>query len=368
MNSLARFIFCCFVINSSVTWADTPTSSSIKVGVVQSLTGIAAEDGKTVVQALKLAADDFNSRSDSKVELLIEDDGSQPKNSVSALTSLVRRKVQVIIGATWDFTTNAILPAASTNNIVIFNTSTLPESLVLPQSKRFAFINSIRAEDEAAVFHEFLQKRRPSGLAIVFANNSWGETQSRAYKKIAGSLKVPVVDELRSSSYDSNEWSTFVSRLKQKRADVVVLLLNKSDLELFLRRARELGLRSSFFASKNLFDALRVSTTKDSFNDVCFTYPFEQLARESEFRARYKQTFGEDARIYADNSYDALFIIAKAAEHALKTGVALHDSLRTVQHDGLVGRYAFSEERSFSIGRSSLVCVRRGEPHLERSN
>lgn len=53
-------------------WANlSPFAESLKVGVVQSLTGIASADGTTVVQALRLAANDLKN-SGVSVELLIE--------------------------------------------------------------------------------------------------------------------------------------------------------------------------------------------------------------------------------------------------------------------------------------------------------
>lgn len=373
MNIVKRIsltISCSLLINFEAGYADGNKPDSIKVGVIQSLSGIAAEDGKTVVQALKLAADDINSKGQIKLELLIEDDGTQPKNSVAALKSLIQQQVQVVIGATWDFTTNAILSVLSIMPIkgpLVFNTSTLPESISLSPLNGYGFfINAITAADEAAVFNDFLAKRKANKMAVVFANNSWGETQLKAYKDIATKHGVAVVYEGRSSSYDTNEWNTFVSRIKQKKVDIVVLLLNKNDLEVFLRRAGELGLKSSFFASKNLFDALRSSTSKETFNGTCFTYPLDRLEKEVDFRSRYRSAFGEDARIYADNTYDALFIIARAAEDSKKRGIALQDALRSVKYDGVVGRYEFSEAKSFSTGNSSLVCVHNGEARLEK--
>ena len=51
-----------------------------RVGVIQSLSGLAAEDGKTVVQALTFAAEKIRSEPGSPgIELLIEDDQTIPR-------------------------------------------------------------------------------------------------------------------------------------------------------------------------------------------------------------------------------------------------------------------------------------------------
>jgi len=66
----------------------TSDISAIKLGVIQSLTGAAEEDGRTIVRAVQLAADEINARGDVRVSLLIEDDATQPKNSVTSFNKL----------------------------------------------------------------------------------------------------------------------------------------------------------------------------------------------------------------------------------------------------------------------------------------
>ena len=50
------------LLKTSNCYADTPKSQNIKIGVIQSMTGIAAEEGKTVVQALQLASEEINAQ------------------------------------------------------------------------------------------------------------------------------------------------------------------------------------------------------------------------------------------------------------------------------------------------------------------
>jgi branched-chain amino acid transport system substrate-binding protein len=92
----------------------------------------------------------------------------------------------------------------------------------------------------------------------------------------------------------------------------------------------------------------------------------EQLGKERDFRTRYKSRFKEDARIYADNTYDALHIIVKAVNEARLQNIELRKALQKVEYDGLAGKYEFDETKSLSTGSSSLVCVRNGEARVEK--
>lgn len=332
----------------------------LRIGVVESLTGIAAEDGKTVVQALELAVADIKRKTGQEIELQIEDDQTTAKNTVSAFKRLANSAPSAIIGATWDFTTNPVLPLALQSKTVLFNTSALPESLDVKSAAGFAFVNSISSAEEAVPFKNYTGTLRGASLAIVYANNSWGETQLRTYSAIAKSNGLTVVAELKPASYDENEWRDLTLKVKAQAPDVILLLLNKNDLTLFMRRAREIALKGKFFASKNAFDAIEADPSHKIFEGLCFTYPLERIRAEGEFSQAYRARFGEEPRIYADNTYDALFILARAWDISRSKGISMRDSLPQVTYRGLVGDYSFHEERSFSTGTSSLVCVENG--------
>ena len=347
------------VLGSSAAFADTFT-----VGVLQSLTGLAAEDGKTVIQALNLAAEEINAKEDLKIKLTLEDDQSAPKSTVSGWHKLAAPQPEAIIGATWDFTSNAVLPLAAQSRIVIFNTSSLPESLNLDQAQGFGFTNAQTVSSEAHPFTQFLQMRGPRTTAIIYANNSWGETQFRTYSEIVKAQRVEILAEAKPVRFDENEWREIVLRIKEKRPESVLLLLNKNDLRLFLRRAKEVKWETRFFASKNAFDAIQADSEKQLYEGLCFTYPLARLKTEVSFAERYKRKFGEEPRIYADNTYDALMILHRAAKISRAKSITLKDALPEVVHDGLVGRYAFDPAHSFSIGTASLVCQENGQLRL----
>lgn len=334
---------------------------SLRVGVIYSGTGIAAEDGKTVIQALRLARRDLEQRNGNlKVEFLLEDDQTSQRNAVTAFRKLKARNVDVIFGATWDFTTNTIIPLAGKEKVVLFNTSSLPESLNLSGGLGFAFANGISVVEEARPFERFISEHKPETFAVIYANNAWGETQKREYERIASRYSLKKVLSEPSVGYEENEWRGLLPRLKSANADLILMLLNKNDLTKLLRRMREQRVSGRLFASKNAFDALQDLTDRTLFENLCFTYPLERLQRNADFERRYFGEFGESPRIYADNTYDALFLVASAASTAREKGIPLSAALRTSSYKGLVGSYAFRESNSFSQGSSSLVCVREG--------
>ena len=360
-DKLLRLLTLTFLLLSGPALAE----DKFTVGVIQSTTGIAAEDGNTVIQSLKLARQKL-SKAGHNIELLIEDDQTIPKKTLAAYQSLKDRKIDALVAATWDFTTNTIMPLVDRDKLVVFNTSTLPESIHNTSDSGYFFINSFSAVAEAEPFRAFLKTGTNKSLSILYTNNAWGESQKVAYEKIAAEQGVQVRALHSSVSFDENDWRQIIPALKAAQPELLVLLLNKSDLEIFLRRANEVGLKTRYFASKNAFDALRLSKFKDLYEGLCFTYPYEQLRGQAEFVSEYKRLYGEEPRVYADSSYDALFILAEAFRKSKAEKISLKDALQKTSFTGLVGQYTFSPDTSFSRGAATLMCVRSGSAEVEK--
>src|SRR5258707_3060897 len=90
---------------------------TIKIGLIQPLTGSVAYNGTTDVNGSKLALDEINAKGGvlgKKVELVIEDGQCRPANSVNAAEKLIQRdKVVAISGAFCSSSTLAVRPGGS---------------------------------------------------------------------------------------------------------------------------------------------------------------------------------------------------------------------------------------------------------------
>ena len=90
---------------------------TVKIGLIQPLTGSVAYNGTTDVNGSKLALDEINAKGGvlgKKVELVIEDGQCQPGNSVNAAEKLIQRdKVVGLSGAFCSSATLAVMPVAA---------------------------------------------------------------------------------------------------------------------------------------------------------------------------------------------------------------------------------------------------------------
>src|SRR5260370_1258524 len=90
---------------------------TIKIGVIQPLTGSVAYNGTTDVNGSKLALDEINAKGGvlgKKLELVVEDGQCRPANSVNAAEKLIQRdKVVAISGAFCSSSTLPVMPVVA---------------------------------------------------------------------------------------------------------------------------------------------------------------------------------------------------------------------------------------------------------------
>lgn len=338
-----------------------PKPGPIKIGVIQSLTGIAAEYGKNVMHGLSLAVEDINEKAGNeseRVELIVEDDQTDSKRTVAAFQKLARSNVDAVIGATWDFTTNAIVPLSAQRKLVLFSTSSVNQAINLKEGVGYAFNNGLLVEEETRPFDRYLRMNPVKRVTLVFANNAWGEMLRDSHAAVARTNGAEIVDEIRPAGFEANDWSSIIPRLKSKNPDLLVLLVNKSDLELIARRTRELQYSAKMYSSVAGFDAFYASSDKSLFDGMCFAYPTEALASSASFVEKHRARFKEEPRRYSDTSYDALWMLVNAVTISRRNGTNLRETLTNQTWSGLGTSYRFSPDKSFSSGYSSLVCIK----------
>jgi branched-chain amino acid transport system substrate-binding protein len=94
---------------------------TIKIGVIQPLTGSVAYNGKTDVNGSTLAVEERNAKGGvlgKKIELVIEDGSCNPAKSVNAAEKLIQRdKVAALSGAFCSSATAAVMPVAENYKI-----------------------------------------------------------------------------------------------------------------------------------------------------------------------------------------------------------------------------------------------------------
>lgn len=152
---------------------------AIRIGVINSLTGRFAAFGVPVRDGLALAVQEINAKGGRKIELVAEDDGSDPERAKQAFEKLAEAKVAAVIGPISSSATLATAPLAQRYRIP--QISPIAHSSALRKAGDFTFLifptSEAAARETAKVaLGRFKAKR----VAILNPDTSFGKESTQA--------------------------------------------------------------------------------------------------------------------------------------------------------------------------------------------
>src|SRR5436190_10882530 len=163
------------VLAAAVTTA--PAQETIKVGVIQPLTGAFAASGTYVTNGAKIAADEINAKGGvlgQKIELVIEDNKSNPTEAASVAEKLmVRDKVPVLMGAWGSSLTLAVMPKLMEYKVPML-VETSSSGKITTSGNPYIFRISPPSAVEAVAFAKIVDKLHIKKADFLVINNDWG--------------------------------------------------------------------------------------------------------------------------------------------------------------------------------------------------
>jgi branched-chain amino acid transport system substrate-binding protein len=149
-----------------------PRSAGIHIGAVLGLTGDAATDALNIKRGIDLAKDDL-AKQGVEVEIVYQDDHTDPKQTVSAIRYLLSTaKPQAIIGPTWSFLEDAAAPVIAQEKIIAYAPADTSEFVNVRSPYQFhgAPRNALSVKPMVAWMLQHGSKR----IAIITDSSAWG--------------------------------------------------------------------------------------------------------------------------------------------------------------------------------------------------
>jgi branched-chain amino acid transport system substrate-binding protein len=216
---------------------------AIKIGVNQPLTGAVAASGNYVANGARIAEEVINRKGGvlgRKIQLIIEDNKSNPKEAVAAAEKLiVRDKVPVMMGA-WSSTyTLAVMPKLMEYGVPML-VETSSSGKITTSGNPWIFRISPTSEMEAQVFSGKLAEIKPPIKKVDFlaVNNDWGRGASDEFRKALSAKGIQVgVTEVMAP--DATDLSAQLAKIKQSGGDTLFLTSGVEQITLVLKQAAE---------------------------------------------------------------------------------------------------------------------------------
>jgi branched-chain amino acid transport system substrate-binding protein len=331
--------------------------STIKIGLVQPLTGAFAAAGTDVVNGAKIAADEINAKGGvlgKKIELLVEDTKSNPTEAATVTEKLiVRDKVVVLMGASASTATLAVMPKLMEYKVPML-VETSSSSKITTAGNPYIFRIAPPSEIEAAVFGRMVKKIGIKNADFLVVNNDWGRGTADEFSKVLKDTgaNVGLVERMDQSAQDM---SAQLVKIKASDADTLFVTTAVEQLSLVLKQAASLGLHKRIITtggSQNPDELItNAGTAAEGSMHLVFFAPWspESSPNPSDAKAFVDQWNKKNLRFSALTSsfrgYDGIRAIVEAIKIA---GKAEPDAIRTafwkVNIVGLNGPIKFEKE------------------------
>jgi branched-chain amino acid transport system substrate-binding protein len=357
---------------------------TIKIGIIQPLTGSVAASGNFVLNGAKIAVDYINNNGGvlgKKLELAVADNKSNPTESANAAEKLiVRDKVPVLIGSWGSTFTLATLPKLMEYKIPMV-VETAGADKITTSGNPYVFRICPTNDMEATSFARHIEPLGIKKADILVVNNDWGLGSASSIKRILKEKGLAVGKEL-TMDHSAQDMSSQLSEIRGSDADTLFIVTAVEQLTLVLKQAEGLGLKKENIVtlggsqSPDQLIAHAGSAAEGTMHNVMFAPWFPEASADPEKAKFFVQEWnarGLDKAGLTESfrGFDAVRTVAAAIE---KAGVVDSDKIREALWDveltGLNGPIEFREsgpegrESGQSYPNTFLVRIQDGEISL----
>lgn len=297
----------------------------IKIGICMPITGPAAFLARDSINGVMIAIDDVNKAGGvlggRKIEVIKEDDASQPSQGVSAVRKLITRdKVVAILG-----NLNSPVCAATREVCKEFG---IPQLVMgcsadsLPIGYPYLFrVNTNNTFQTVPFIRWLVRDKGRKRIVILYENSDWGLNLNDVSAKYAKKYGAQI---LLQDGYNpgTTDYLPVLSKIKMLNPDLILSAALVNEAAIIIRQARELGIKASLFAGWGGWAHSDIHKLADGAEEgVIFAdiFPAENPQNAvakyvlEEIKRRYPNTL---PNVYHAQCYDAALTLINAIKSA----------------------------------------------------
>jgi branched-chain amino acid transport system substrate-binding protein len=359
----------------AVTAACAQDQGTVKVGVIQPLTGSVAYNGTTAVNGARLALDEINARGGvlgRKVELVVEDGQCRPANSVSAAEKLIQRdKVVAILGAFCSSATLAVMPVAQSSKIPLITGVSSAPSLTEkgnPWFFRATETDALLAKSFSEILVNQLKLKK---VAYIGVNDDFGRGSVEEFEKRMAALGATTVMK-DYFEHGTPDFYTLLTKLKASGADGAFVAAETQDGSTFVKQEAELGLNTRIFGVGSWATADFMQLAGPAANGIYAAVPYAstmKTPKNEAFVKAYEERYKLSPGKYSAALYNALSILVGAIARANSLDAdRIREALHETNYEGPNGHFQFDTKGQATGFTVVLVQIQNGVPVVVASN
>ena len=329
-------------------------ADELKIGLMCPLTGSWASEGQDMKQILELLAGQVNANGGllgKQVEIVIGDDGGDPRTAALAAQRLATQDVAGVIGTYGSSITEASQNIYAAAKIIqIANGSTAIR--LTEKGLKYFFRTCPRDDEQGRVAVETILEQGYQNVAILHDNTTYAKgLADEALGLLEGEdAEVVFFDALTPGEQDYN---TILTKMKATEPDVVFFTGYYPEAGLLLRQKTEMGWDVPFIGgdANNNPDLVKIAGKKaaEGFYFLSPPVPQDLPSKEAQdFLKAYKDKYNSaPGSIWAVLAGDGFRVLVKAIEETESTNSDkladyLHNDLQAFS--GLTGMISFNDK------------------------
>ncbi|MCX7152061.1 MAG: ABC transporter substrate-binding protein [Proteobacteria bacterium] len=343
---------------------------TIKIGVVQPLTGPVAYDGNIYANTVKMLVEDMNAKGGvlgKKIELVIEDGACNPAQSVNAAEKLVvRDKVVALLGAFCSTSTAAMMEVARKHKVPhITGISTAAQ--LTEQNNPYFF----RAVATTPMLGEAFGGTLPGAVkakrfAFLVINDDWGRSMVASYPKSIEKAGGTIVG---TEFFQSSElqFLSQITKIKSMNPDGIILAANTQHAAALSKQIREMGtvpLMGEGSWTSDSYLKLAGPASDGVYGLVEYVYTIKNPVNDA-FVKMSRDKLKENPSKFAGAAHNAISIMVDAIRRA---GSADPEKIRTAltqtDFNGIVGNIRFDAKNQAYGQNVYLALIKGGVPEV----
>lgn len=344
---------------SNSTSQTASTGQVIKIGISGPLSGSLAFAGEGMRNGAELAIHEFeknNPNAKNSYQIVMEDDGFDPKRTASALNKLISvDKVSALVTFA-SAAGNIANPIAEKNKIVHIGIASDPNIA----KGDYNFIHWTPPFEEVRLFIEELQKRHIKKVA-VFGANIQGITAviDELEKQVQGTdIQIVSKDVF---NFGTTDFRTIVAKAKATNPDIYVPIAFSPELETLSKQLKDANIGKPLTS----LEGFELTDRPDLFEGYWYVNAADS---SDEFRTAYKNMYGKEQVIATANAYDITKMIIDSAERASEANPGkevsssdIKDALYNVDIQGALGHLKI-DKAGFVLTKAVTKIIQNGKP------
>lgn len=340
--------------------------STIKVGFLDSMTGLAGFCGKEELEGAELAVEDAEKSGllgKSKVSLEVSDDKSSPPTAVTVFHKLISdSEVAGVVGPCLGISGNAVAPIAQQEKMPEVITTASGTEI---QNTPYVLRAGIKQQVYAGKVIELLAKRGVKKIAFFYESSSPSIAQGvvPVQKEAAEKLGIKVVSE-ESAPETATDFSSQAQAIARSKPEAVgALFTGALDLGV-LNALRQAGFTGQVWGNQGDLDEAFVKKGGPNVEGVVIAVGYTPESSEAssqkfttEFKAKYNRTPTE----LSAHGYDATKLMLEGIANAKSTErQKVQEALVKIQSfEGAQGKVTMNERDASGAG--AVVEIKHGE-------